>query len=147
MRRLPTRTDGRAPGRAPGQALVEFSLAIIVFLVLLMGVFDFGRGIFMYNGLAEASREIARRTSVYVGDPIGESPETVATIATQRALVPGMEDPTFSCHSITGGSPADAACGSGDFVKVTVTATYSPVSMLGFLGDIDLSASSTAQVP
>ena len=37
-----------------GQALVEFSLAIPVFLVMILGVFDLGRGIYMYNGLAEA---------------------------------------------------------------------------------------------
>jgi Flp pilus assembly protein TadG len=47
-------------GRDEGQALVEFSIAIIVFLLLLMAVFDFGRGIYMYNGVSEAARDVAR---------------------------------------------------------------------------------------
>src|SRR6185369_14315679 len=56
-----------------GQALVEFSLSIIIFIVMLMGIFDVGRAIFMYNGVSEAARDIARRTSVYPYSGIGGS--------------------------------------------------------------------------
>ena len=55
----------RTASQQHGQALVEFSLAIIVFLVILMGVFDLGRGIFVYNGVSQAAREIARATAVH----------------------------------------------------------------------------------
>ena len=134
--------------RRNGQALVEFSLAVIVFLVLMMGIFDFGRGIFMYNGVSQAAREIARRTSVYPGIELGESVESQAVIAVQQGLVPGMEAPTFACLSITGDPSLSDPCASGDIVQVTVTATYEPITpLLGFLGAIPLSASGSAQIP
>ena len=38
-----------------GQALVEFALAITVFLLLMMAIVDFGRGIYMYNGVSQAA--------------------------------------------------------------------------------------------
>lgn len=134
--------------RRGGQALVEFSLAIIVFLVLLMGVFDLGRGIYMYNGVSQAAREIARRTSVYPGIDLGQSAESQAVIAVQEGLVPGMEAPDFTCLTITGDPSGSSPCASGDIVKVTVTATYAPITpLLGFLGTIPVSASGSAQIP
>ena len=48
-----------------GQALVEFALVIIVFLVILMGIVDFGMAIYKFNGVSQAAREIARVTSVH----------------------------------------------------------------------------------
>ena len=53
----PTRRN-HVPGRERegGQALVEFSLALIPFLFMLMGVVDLGRGIYTSNGVAQAAR-------------------------------------------------------------------------------------------
>ena len=51
--------------RRSGQALVEFAIAVIPFLMLLMAVVDLGRGIYMLNGTSEAARDIARVTSVH----------------------------------------------------------------------------------
>jgi len=67
-----------------GQALVEFSLALIVFLVLLMGILDLGRGIYMFNGVSQAAREIARVTSVYPGGAtLGTSTQTTTVVNTR----------------------------------------------------------------
>ena len=137
----------RLPLPAAGQALVEFSLAIIIFLVLLMGIFDLGRGIYMYNGVSEAAREIARRTAVYPGITLGASQESQDVVAIQRGLVPGMQTPTYACLTITGSTSTNDPCASDDVVQVTVTATYRPISMLGFLGNIPVTASSRSQIP
>ena len=51
--------------RDRGQALVEFSLLLIPFLWILMGIVDLGRGIYIYNGVNQAARELARVTSVH----------------------------------------------------------------------------------
>jgi Flp pilus assembly protein TadG len=126
-----------------GQAMVEFSLAIMVFLVLVIGVFDIGRGIYTYNGVAEASREIARITSTHVGSPVGTSQETVDRVAVQRALTPGMASPTFSCVDLYG---AASTCRSGDYVQVEVNAPYQPISFLG-LPPVTLSSASSVQIP
>jgi Flp pilus assembly protein TadG len=128
-----------------GQALVEFSLAIIVFLVMVVGIFDLGRGIYAYNGVAEAAREVARVTAVHPGSPLGTSQQTADRIATQRVLVPDMGTPTFACQDLYGGTPAN--CGSGDYVKVTVTSTYRPIALIGLDGTFTLSSSSSVVIP
>ncbi len=132
--------------RSSGQALVEFSLAIIVFLAMLMAIVDFGRAIYMYNGVAQAAREIGRETSVHPGGSLGSSPETAAVVATQRGLIPGLQAPTFACVDISG-APVTGSCLPGDSVKVTVHAPYRAVTpMLSFLGSFDLQSSSSIKI-
>ena len=87
----------RRQARSRGQSLVEFSLVVVPFVFIMMGIFDLGRGIYMMNGTAEAAREIARVTSVHSGCPLnavscdlGSSTETASVVATQRRLVPGL---------------------------------------------------------
>jgi Flp pilus assembly protein TadG len=144
-----------------GQALVEFSLSILIFIVMLMGIFDVGRAIFMYNGVSEAARDIARRTSVYpysgIGGSnyLGSSLETQSVINTHKSLVPGMTPlstgaPDFECVDIAGDPSTNNTCGSGDaqdYVRVTVHGTYQPVTLLGITGPITLSATSTVAIP
>lgn len=43
-----------------GQTLVEFALILPIFVLLLVGVFDFGRAIYAYNTINQAAREAAR---------------------------------------------------------------------------------------
>jgi hypothetical protein len=52
-----TRQRGR---RSRGQALVEFALVFPIIVLLLLAMFDFGRAIFLYNGLTNAAREGVR---------------------------------------------------------------------------------------
>jgi hypothetical protein len=132
-----------------GQALVEFSLAIVVFLVLMLAIFDFGRAIMQYNGVAQAAREIARVTAVHEGADFtteaGRSAETNAVISTQKRLVPALEDPTITCVNIDGSVvPADE-CVEGLWINVEIHASYSPITpLLGLVGTWDLFSSSTS---
>ena len=43
-----------------GQGLVEFALAFPVFLLIVLGIFEFGRLMFTYSTVFTASREAAR---------------------------------------------------------------------------------------
>ena len=148
------RTKGMSNKGSRGQALVEFSIAVTVFLVLLMGVVDFGVAIYKYNGVSQAAREIARVTSVHpcTGTPctLGNSPETEAVIATKKALIPGLSAPVtgFTCVDITGTPvPAESCDYSKDSVRVTVTATYKAVTpLLGLLGTWTMQGTSSAQI-
>jgi Flp pilus assembly protein TadG len=135
------RSRRRAPHRSRGQALVEFSLALIPFLVILMGILDLGRGIYESNGVSQAAREIARTTAVHPCDPsncvLGNSPETLATIATQRRLVPNLTSSsvTISCSSVTDApitGTATAPCWSldGAYVRVTVSVPFTTLTPL-----------------
>lgn len=143
------RSGRRRHDGARGQALVEFSLALIPFLMLLMAIFDFGRGIYMYNGVSEAAREVARAASVDQGTT-GYSVSAQATIDTQKALIPGLTvlDPVcVDSVDADDSSAAPAPCPENTYLVVTAQATYTPISLLGFLGVIDLEAKSRIQVP
>jgi Flp pilus assembly protein TadG len=133
--------------REEGQALVEFSLAILVFLVLLMGLFDLGRGIYQYNGVSEAASEIARVTSVHPGVTLGTSAETMAVVGTQQNLVPNLGLPSFGCVDIDG-STISGTCRSGNWVKVMVAAPFTPVApILGLLGSWNMQSTSSFEIP
>lgn len=138
------RHDGDGRG---GQALVEFSFAILVFLFLFIGLIDLGRGVFTFNGVSQAAREIARETSVHPGSGgLGTSPESQAMVGTQRGLVPGLQTPTYGCFDIAGTAQADA-CAAGDWVRVTTTAVFQPsLPLLAALGPMTLSSSSSAEI-
>lgn len=136
----------RGHHRERGQALVEFTLSIVVFLVLLMAVFDFGRIVYMYNGVNQAAREIARATSVHPGATLGSSAETAQVFATQRGMIPELRSPTFDCVDIDGSAVTDA-CLPGLWVKVSITAPATPISpILSWLGPFPLSSSSAAEI-
>lgn len=57
-----------------GQALVEFSVIVTIFIVLVFAVFDFGRVIWANNSLANAAREAARFAIVHGGSKANECP-------------------------------------------------------------------------
>ena len=136
----------RSVRRDRGQSVAEFSLAIVVFLMLLMGVFDFGMAIYKYNGVSEAAREIARVASVHPGTPLGTSVEITNVVAIQKGLVPGLTVTGITCVDING-SPVADSCLSPNWVSVTVTSAYSPVTpLLGLTGTWTMKGSSNAQM-
>ena len=141
--------NGRIRKVERGQALVEFSLAVIVFLVLVMGVVDFGMSIYKYNGVSQAAREIARVASVHQGSYFGVSTPITTVVATQQNLIPGLGSPTFACTDVDGATVAlqDDKCPTSAFVSVSVTAPYQAVTpLLGLLGTWTMQGSSSAQI-
>jgi Flp pilus assembly protein TadG len=143
--------NGHRRRQARGQAMVEFSLAIVIFLVLLMGVVDFGMAVYKFNGVSEAAREIARVASVHQGSvTFGVSSEIAAVIATQQKLVPGLGSPTFSCADVNGSPVALSSggrCPTTAFVNVVVSTQYrSSTPLLALVGTWDMKGSSSAQI-
>ena len=49
-----------APARQRGAALIEFALVAMIFIVLLLGILEFGRVMFTWNSAVEATRRGAR---------------------------------------------------------------------------------------
>ena len=153
----PTARGNDPRRKARGQTLVEFSLVLIPFLYMMMGVLDLGRGIYTNNGLAQAAREIARTASVHqCSGPCTSSnwsAEIGATIATQKKLVPGITDTSIAigCVDITDTAQtidAGGICPPGDFIKVTVGATFRLVTpLLPVPNPMSLSSSAHIQVP
>jgi hypothetical protein len=126
---------------------------------LILGIVDLGRGIYLYNGVSQAAREIARSASVHPGVPLGSSPETAAVIRNQMNLVPGMHDPRvvlngryfIFCEDLQGlkvgtTGHGEGGCAAPDVVRVEVLAHYEPAALLGLGGSFDLLSSSSNQV-
>jgi hypothetical protein len=134
---------------------VEFSLALIPFLLLLMAIVDLGRAIYMSNGVTQAAREIARVTSVHVCDSslclLGNSSQTQAVVAIQKNLVPnlgGGGSITFACTNVADEIEADTACDSGHYVRVTVSVAYTALTpILSMVAPQTLVSTAHVQVP
>lgn len=135
-----------------GQALLEFALTIIVFLVLVMGVLDFGSAIYRFNGVSQAAREIARVTSVHPcagATPCvpGSSDQTLAVVNTQKGLIPGLTDLKIKCIDETGVEVTKPCDFSKHSVRVTITAPYRPITpLLALTGEWIMKGSSSAQI-
>jgi len=151
----------RRARRSGGQSLVEFSLVLIPFLWLLLGIVDLGRGIYVYNGVAQAAREIARADSVHACDTspcsLGTSTQTINAINTQKGLIPGLGGAgasiTFACTDVSDNVVTTAACGggistTGNYVRVTVSVPFSVVTpLLGMVAPTTITSTSHIQIP
>jgi hypothetical protein len=63
-----------------GQSLVEFALILPLFLILLLGILDLGRGVAAYNSVANAARSAARVAIV------DQNPDAVRQAAVDEAV-------------------------------------------------------------
>ncbi len=150
--------SNRRRQKSLGQGLVEFSLVLIPFLWILMGILDLGRGIYTANGVGQAARELARATSVHTCNTsvspctLGTSPETAAVLGTQQNLVPGLGGPgstvTYTCTTITDAVLPSTSCTSGSFVRVTVSVPFSVITpLLSMVAPATLSSTTHIQIP
>jgi Flp pilus assembly protein TadG len=131
----PTGSGERAPGRRRGQAMVEFSIAILLFLGMLAAIFEGARLVASYFALGGAAREGAR-AGVYVPSasrPVGTIDADVR--AKVRQTVPFLGNIPDGDITICRRSTADAACGttvqSGSVIEVTVQHTFQLVPFAG----------------
>jgi Flp pilus assembly protein TadG len=110
--------DGRFGTR--GQSLVEFAIALPIFLVLTIGLFDFGRVVWTNNVLANATREGARYAIVRGGSPTTRCP--VGPPATTAVIPPASASCPYPSPLKQGivGATLDQAVGAGGTVVVTV---------------------------
>ncbi len=135
--------------RRRGQATVEFALVVPIFFMIVFGIIDLGRAVYMFNGVSQAAREIARATSVHPSAPLGSSTDAAAVVTLQRRLVPGITSIVFHCEDTSGHTiPGDGSggCAAPDVVRVEVHANYTPIALLGLGGPIDIASSSSNQV-
>lgn len=131
----------RPGGRSRGQSLVEFTLVIPLFLLLVSGMVDFGLGLYSNMTVINAAREGARLGVTSPGD-------TVAVEDRVRAMAGGLVAADLAvnttCERKTGS--AWSACTSpswqaGDAVVVTVNYVYRVVWPLASGSQIPLSSS------
>lgn len=143
--------------RERGQTLVEFSLVLIPFVIMLMAVLDLGRGVYTNNGVAQAAREVARVASVHqCTGPCSTatwSAEILEVVNTQKALVPGLASSgiTIQCVNVSGtvlSVGAGLDCPDGNFIRVQTSVSFKLVTpLLPVPNPFTVSSTAHVQVP
>ena len=96
-----------------GQAIAEFAIVLVVLMLIVSAIIDFGRLFNAWIVVSSSAREGARQASI--GQPVG----AVTTAARGFALVPGLDPATVSVEVAYSHTPPVA----GDAVRVRVTAS------------------------
>lgn len=122
----------RSPRR--GAALVEMALVLPVFLTVVMGIIEFGRGLWVGNMVTNAAREGARMAVLdgssnaevrqaikdFLGTAVGTTAATEAVISIVITPAPGNTNPAHEC----------ANASTRDLIAVTVTMPFNSVAMV-----------------
>jgi Flp pilus assembly protein TadG len=107
-----------------GQAMVEFAIVLPLLLILLIGVFEFGRAWNVYHAVTDAARLGAR--SAVVADPVTTQDSVYAII--KRALRRASIDTTNTTITLTGWR-----AGSGTPATVNIQVPYQFVFLKPFM--------------
>jgi len=132
--------------RVRGQSMVEFAVVLPIFIMLLVGIFDFGRVIWVNDTLSTAAREAARYAIVHGG--------SVSTLCPAGPPSPDASEPDVTCPPYPNGTayPAGSkeairdvahhwAAGAGSDVSVSIC--YGEVTSCA--GDVDEAAATNAR--
>jgi hypothetical protein len=115
------RRVSRRPRR--GQALVEFALVIPIFMLLVVGILEGGRAIYIYNTMSNAVREGLREAIVHQDDAAIESEAL--------GMLGGLASDVTFVHDKSDCTPVVTLCMYGieityDFEPVLLGAIFSP---------------------
>jgi len=114
-----------------GTTAVEFAIVAVLFLTVLLAILDFGRILFTWNAVGEATRWGARQAVV-----CAQGSGTV--LAKMQNILPSLQAANVSVQWYdTSGAPSttcDATSCGGVAVSVTgmTMAPYSPATWIGF---------------
>ncbi len=130
------RWRGAARRQSRGQSLVEFALVFPVFAMLVFGLIDLGRYVYVTNAFNQAAREAARYGSVeqwQYGCPSSVGTQNRLTCTQQvakdrMAAAPAIYSVVATCTSDGTASVSAAACRAGYLLKVVVQTPASPTS-------------------
>ncbi len=122
--------------REQGATTIEFALGLVVFLMFLLGITDFGRMLFTWNAANEATRAGARYAVV-----CDDTTQAAAVLARMQQLLPQISSITETW--------TPSGCGPTTCQGVTVAITgldyqwISPVAGLAALAEIPMPSFST----
>lgn len=164
---LNQKTPGSRPeGARRAQAIVEFALVLPILMVMLVGIFEVGRLLFIYTAVTNASREAARFGSALGYDDDGyhkyKDCNGIRNMARKSAYFLNLTDANISisydhgpstssfvvCDQATGEDP-NVVVNSGtaqDRVLITITASYSPLIRLIPIGSRTITSSSARTI-
>lgn len=131
----------RGRKREQGHAMTEMALTLPIILMLVMGIMDFGRALFVYSQLSNAAREGARWGSVQGVVPQGGLEQYRDCDAIRASVVDkfglalnieaedinieyddGVNLRPFNCNGVVG--PAPDVIRQGDRIRVTIETEF-----------------------
>jgi Flp pilus assembly protein TadG len=130
---------------ARAQAMVEFAMVVSIFALMLFGIFEVGRMIYVYSAVNNASREAVRYGSAVGLDNYGKIKYQhcagIREMARRSAYFLNLTDAnieikydhgpgTTSFRTCTGSVDSGVVVTSGDRVLVTVRGQYKPYTRL-----------------
>lgn len=131
-----SRRWGRSRRASRGQGLVEFSLVLPIFMLLLFGIVDGGRMVFANNQMAQATRAVARVASTACFQSTPSCSRTSGPIAAEitRQGSGSLTNPTWIVQCINPltntarTSSGTDVCKVGDRVSVSVSSAFTFVT-------------------
>ncbi|MDE3088425.1 MAG: pilus assembly protein [Chloroflexota bacterium] len=103
---------------ARAQATIEFAFVLPILVLLLMGIFDFGRVTYANTVLANAAREGVRKAAV------GADDATIKSTVTSTAVALSIDPNNITV------SPPQGSRGYGVSATIVVSFTFVPVTPL-----------------
>ncbi|KIH84314.1 TadE/TadG family type IV pilus assembly protein [Pseudomonas batumici] len=120
----------KQPKHQQGMALLEFTLVLPLLLLLLLALGEFGRMLFQYNTLLQASRDAGRYVASQAWNSTLGTVSLSSTLQTQTKNVAVYGVPantgTAVVSGLTTGNVTVTAVGS-NHVQVTINYTFCPV--------------------
>jgi hypothetical protein len=110
--------------RRPAQALVEFALAISVFMLLVLGTFDLARAYLAYTVVSNVAREASRYGAAHVS----EATYLVDAVRVGKNLAVGIDDSALTLQAV--------ATTMGSLPYIRVSGTYRFHSLTPLVGAI-----------
>jgi len=138
-------TTTNLPQEDKGQSLVEFALVLPIFLLLIFGLIDLGRGVFAYNAIQNAAREGVRVAIV------DQNVDVVTAEVQQHAIGLGLDSSNVTLSFLepdTMTVPCNTPIAISCEVEILVDYTFTPATPIigNLVGDIDMSAASRQPV-
>jgi Flp pilus assembly protein TadG len=118
------------PQRQQGLAIVEFTLVLPVLLLMLLAFGEFGRMLYQYNLLLQASRDADRFVASQAWDSTLGKVALSDTLQTQTKNVAVYGVPVNTGNAVLSDlktDDVDVAAEGTDHVRVTITYTFCPV--------------------
>lgn len=116
-----------------GAAVVEMALTVPVFLLILLGIFEFGRGMMVGNLVTSAARAGARRAILELASNT-DVEQTVRTFCQETLGMSGGDvNVAITVDTAPGNDPAGNEVGlaqSGDRCRVSVSVPFDKVSYM-----------------
>ena len=109
-----------------GQALVEFAMVALLLFTLVLGIIEFGRALWTWNTIAQATRAGARYGAVAI--PTSDDGEVIKVVvyndpnanSSSKPVVPGLTETNVRVRYLTNNGSLAANKTTADLIEISV---------------------------